>query len=145
VWHSHNAKPKSQVASFAQDLTRLRTLCTSCEYKVESLWAGRLVNVGLITMELWNVASSISASRGLFPADAFGPFQLTKADWAKFRSMGNNKDEYSEADRLDPLFQVDAAAEFAFEATRELSQALTDPATGGGPTYRTASTCSLSM
>jgi len=57
--------------------------------------------------------------------DSFGPFQLTKSDWAEFLNKGNNKNEYSEIDRLNPLLQIDAAAQSTFDATRAISQALT--------------------
>lgn len=86
-----------------------------------------LIALASILSDIKNVPSNDTNS------DAFGPFQLTKAEWTTFRTRGDNQANYSDLDRLDPLYQVDAATQFAFEATSDLSKALADPATGAGP------------
>jgi len=66
-------------------------------------------------------------------SDAFGPFQLTKDDWTKFRNQGDNRKSYSELDRLDSLEQVDAIVALTSAAASDISAALTVAGTGSGP------------
>jgi uncharacterized protein (TIGR02594 family) len=117
-----------EIWSFLKYCT-LAAVTLNQEMKAKEFGVNRdyLIALACVLSDLKNVPSGDPTS------DAFGPFQLTKTEWTDFRMRGDNKADFSDLDRLDPLYQVDAAALFAFEATSDLSKALTDPATGGGP------------